>query len=106
VINNLGGPISFVGTTPYGTGYTAGTYIAATTAQGSSTGTGLTLLITADSSGNVTSAQIDNFGSGYAVGDTVAINGGNNDAILTIDSILQMTILYFRIMYLQINLNL
>lgn len=89
IINNLGGPISFVGTTPYGTGYTAGTYIAATTAQGSSTGTGLTLLITVDASNNVTSAKIDKFGSGYAVGDTVAINGGNNDAILTIDSILQ-----------------
>ena len=89
IINTIGGPISFVGTTPYGTGYTAGTYIAATTAQGSSTGTGLTLLITVDASGNVTSAKIDKFGSGYAVGDTVAINGGNNDAILRIDFILQ-----------------
>jgi len=87
IINTLGGPVSFVGTTPFGTNYTNSNTPGTTTAQGSSTGSGLTLNATI-SSGSITSVTINNFGSGYAVGDTVIIDGGDNNAVLRIDSIL------------------
>ena len=87
IINTLGGPVSFVGTTPYGTNYTTSNTPGTTTAQGSSTGSGLTLNTTI-SAGSITSVTINNFGSGYAIGDTVIIDGGDNNAILRIDSIL------------------
>ena len=87
IINTLGGPVSFVGTTPYGTNYTNSNTPGTTTAQGSSTGSGLTLNTTI-SAGSIASVTINNFGSGYAIGDTVIIDGGDNNAILRIDSIL------------------
>lgn len=64
-----------------GTGYTTGTGITTT-----GTGTGLTLDIT-DTGGLVTVADINDAGTGYKVNDTAIIDGGNDDAEITIDSI-------------------
>jgi hypothetical protein len=64
-----------------GTGYT--------TATGVTTGgnpLGLTLDITA-SGGLVTAATIDNAGTGYKVNQIVSIDGGNDDAEITIDAL-------------------
>ena len=49
---------------------------------------GLTVGITVNGTGQVTSATIISFGAGYTDGDIVQINGGNNAARLTIESIL------------------
>jgi len=49
---------------------------------------GLTVGITVDGTGQVTSATIISFGAGYTAGDVVQIDGGNNAARLTIESIL------------------
>jgi hypothetical protein len=65
-----------------GTGYTTATGV--TTTGG--TGTGLTLDITA-SGGLVTDADIDNAGTGYKVNDVIVIDGGNDDAEITIDTL-------------------
>jgi hypothetical protein len=64
-----------------GTGYTTATGVTTT-----GTGTGLTVDITA-SSGLVTVAGINDAGTGYKVNDTAIIDGGNDDAEITIDSI-------------------
>jgi len=64
-----------------GTGYTTATGVTTT-----STGTGLTVDITAVG-GLVTVADIDVAGTGYKIGDTAIIDGGNDDAEITIDSI-------------------
>jgi hypothetical protein len=64
-----------------GTGYTTATGVTTT-----GTGTGLTVDITAVG-GLVTVADIDDAGTGYKIGDTVIIDGGNDDAEITIDSI-------------------
>jgi len=64
-----------------GTGYTTATGVTTT-----GTGTGLTVDITAVG-GLVTVADIDDAGTGHKIGDTVIIDGGNDDAEITIDSI-------------------
>ena len=64
-----------------GTGYTTATGVTTT-----GTGTGLTVDITAVG-GLVTVTDIDDAGTGYKIGDTVIIDGGNDDAEITIDSI-------------------
>jgi hypothetical protein len=64
-----------------GTGYTTATGLTTT-----GTGTGLTVDITA-AAGLVTVADIDDAGTGYKINDTVIIDGGNDDAEITIDSI-------------------
>lgn len=63
-----------------GTGYSTATGVATTT---SGSGTGLTVNTTA-SGGAVTSFDVADVGSGYAVGDTVTIAGGNGDATYTL----------------------
>lgn len=68
--------------TNQGTGYTTATGV--TTTGG--TGTGLTLDIT-DTGGLVTDADIDNAGTGYKVNDVIIIDGGNDDAEITIDTL-------------------
>ena len=65
-----------------GTGYSNGTNVP-TTAQGLSFGTGLTVDIT-QAGGIINSVAINQPGSDYNVGDTVLINGGNNDAYIDI----------------------
>lgn len=65
-----------------GTGYTTATGV--TTTGG--TGTGLTLDIT-DAAGLVTVADIDTAGTGYKVGDVIVIDGGNDDAEITVDTL-------------------
>jgi hypothetical protein len=64
-----------------GTGYTTATGLTTT-----GTGTGLTVDITA-AAGLVTVADIDDAGTGYKINDTVIIDGGNDDAEITIDSV-------------------
>ena len=64
-----------------GTGYTTATGVTTT-----GTGTGLTVDITA-AGGLVTVADIDTAGTGVKVGDTAIIDGGNDDAEITIDSV-------------------
>jgi hypothetical protein len=66
---------------PDGTGYTNGTYAAATT--GSVNGSGLILEITV-AGGIVTNATIIAPGKGYAEAETITIVGGNNDATVTV----------------------
>ena len=67
-----------------GTGYETSTANTTTALVG--TGTSLTVDITA-SGGLVTVAEIYEAGTGYKVNDTVIIDGGNDDAEITIDSI-------------------
>lgn len=64
-----------------GTGYTTATGVIT---QG--TGTGLTVDITA-SGGLVTVADINDAGTGYKINDAAIIDGGNDDAEITIDSV-------------------
>ena len=64
-----------------GTGYTTATGLTTT-----GTGTGLTVDITA-AGGLVTVVDINDAGTGYKVNDTAIIDGGNDDAEITIDSI-------------------
>lgn len=64
-----------------GTGYTTATGLTTT-----GTGTGLTVDITA-AGGLVTVADINDAGTKYKINDTVMIDGGNNDAEITIDSL-------------------
>jgi len=65
-----------------GTGYTTATGVTTTSASG----TGLTVDITAVG-GLVTVADIDVAGTGYKIDDTVKIDGGNDDAEITVDSL-------------------
>ena len=78
---STGGPISL--TTP-GTGY------ATTPADGTTTGgTGIGLTVSVNLTGEfLLSVEIMSFGSGYSVGDVITINGGNNDATITVVSLL------------------
>ena len=64
-----------------GTGYTTATGLTTT-----GTGTGLTVDITA-AGGLVTVVDINDAGTGYKVNDTAIIDGGNDDAEITIDSV-------------------
>ena len=78
---STGGPISL--TTP-GTGY------ATTPADGTTTGgTGTGLTVSVNLTGEfLLSVDIQSFGSGYSVGDVITIDGGNNDATITVGSLL------------------
>ena len=78
---STGGPISL--TTP-GTGY------ATTPADGTTTGgTGTGLTVSVNLTGEaLLSVEIMSFGSGYSLGDVITIDGGNNDATITVVSLL------------------
>ena len=65
-----------------GTGYTTATGVTTTGVNGKD----LTLDITA-AGGLVTDADIDTAGTGYKVGDVIAINAGNGDAEITINTL-------------------
>lgn len=72
-----------------GTGYSNGTFTNVATTGG--TGTGLTVDITV-AAGSVTVATINNPGTGYNVGDTLTIVGGNSDATITLASPFESTV--------------
>ena len=55
-------------------------------------GSGLIVNILDDGLGGVASFTIVNGGSGYAIGDTVIINSGSSDAVLTITAIISGTL--------------
>ena len=78
---STGGPISL--TTP-GTGY------ATTPADGTTTGgTGTGLTVSVNLIGEaLASVEIMSFGSGYSLGDVITIDGGNDDATITVVSLL------------------
>ena len=78
---STGGPISL--TTP-GTGYATAPADGTTTGG---TGTGLTVSVTLTGEA-LASVDIQSFGSGYSVGDVITIDGGNNDATITVGSLL------------------
>ena len=83
---SVGGPIEISNA---GSGYASN--ISGTTTNITVTNpnaTGLTVGITVDGTGAVTTATIINFGSGYTVGDVVQIDGGGANATITINSIL------------------
>jgi hypothetical protein len=65
-----------------GTGYTTATGVTTTGVNG----TGLTVDIT-DVGGLVDTVVIDNAGTGYKLNDIVIIDGGNDDAEITIDAL-------------------
>ena len=65
-----------------GTGYVVGSSTGVTTTGG--TGSGLTVDITADSSGIITNATINTAGTGYITNDVVTVTGGGGDATLTL----------------------
>lgn len=81
ILANSGIPTAIT-ITNQGTGYTTATGV--TTSGGS--GTGLTLDIT-DTGGLVTDADIDNAGTGYKVNNVIAIDGGNSDAEITVNTL-------------------
>jgi hypothetical protein len=61
---------------PLGTGYPAGVTDQETTTTGGS-GTGLTVNITTNSSGNITNVIVNKPGEGYTEDDTITISGGS-----------------------------
>lgn len=84
-----------------GTGYTADVDVPTTAITGS--GTGLTLKIISYIQGDASEshvvdsvliAYVMNPGSGYAVGDTVSVDAGNGDAVVTITHVKDMEIQY------------
>ena len=79
---SAGGPISL--TTP-GTGYASTPADGTTTTSG--TGTGLTVSVNLTGQA-LASVDIQSFGSGYSVNDVITINGGNNNATITVVSLL------------------
>jgi hypothetical protein len=81
ILANSGIPTAIT-LTNAGTGYTTATGV--TTTGG--TGTGLTLDIT-DTGGLITDADIDTAGTGYKVNDVIVIDGGNDDAEISIDTL-------------------
>lgn len=81
ILANSGIPTAIT-VTNQGTGYTTATGV--TTSGGS--GTGLTLDIT-DTGGLVTDADIDNAGTGYKVNNVIVIDGGNDDAEITVNTL-------------------
>lgn len=67
------GPVSSIQTVSGGTGYTSGSSI--TTTGGS--GSGLSVNITANSSGVVTAITLASRGNAYTAGDLITVSGGN-----------------------------
>lgn len=82
----LSGIVKALSIASAGTGYATNTGVS--TSGGS--GTGLTIDYTDDGAGGVLSVTIDNYGSGYKVGDVVTIIDGNDDATLTITNASQI----------------
>ena len=78
---STGGPISL--TTP-GTGYATAPADGTTTGG---TGTGLTVSVNLIGEA-LASVEIMSFGSGYSLGDVITIDGGNDDATITVVSLL------------------
>ena len=70
--------------TPGGFGYSSNTGVTTST---TGSGVGLTLDIVVIGGGTVSSATVNNPGSGYNTGDVVTINGGSSTAEVTISSI-------------------
>ena len=84
----INGLINAYTLTNIGTGYSNTLNVSTTSITG--VGTGLTLNIIDDGSGGILTATINTYGIGYEIGDTVTINSGNGDAVLTITNISDM----------------
>lgn len=67
-----------------GTGYAEGTYVVATTGGA---GSNASATITVNASGVVTSAVVNYGGTGYVVGNTLTLVGGNNNATVNVATI-------------------
>ena len=79
------GAVDTITLTSGGTGYD----VTPATGQTSTTGSGTGLVVSVQETGGViNTVNIVRFGSGYNIGDTVTILGGNADATISIDSIL------------------
>ena len=79
------GAVDTITLTSGGTGYD----VTPATGQTSTTGSGTGLVVSVQETGGViNTVNIVRFGSGYNIGDTVTILGGNDDATISIDSIL------------------
>jgi hypothetical protein len=78
--NPLSGIVNTANVTNAGTGYSTNNGVA--TSGGS--GNGLTIDYVDDGAGGILTITIDNFGSGYKVGDVVTVLDGNDDATLTV----------------------
>jgi len=79
------GAVDTITLTSGGTGYDA----TPATGQTSTTGGGTGLVVSVQETGGIiNTVNIVRFGSGYNIGDTVTILGGNADATINIDSIL------------------
>ena len=79
------GAVDTITLTNGGTGYD----VTPATGQTSTTGSGTGLVISVQQTGGIiNTVNIVRFGSGYNIGDTVTILGGNADATISIDSIL------------------
>ncbi len=79
------GAVDTITLTNGGTGYD----VTPATGQTSTTGGGTGLVVSAQETGGIiNTVNIVRFGSGYNIGDTVTILGGNADATINIDSIL------------------
>ena len=68
-----------------GSGYSDNTGVATTVSP--SGGTGLTLDVTTDGLGGVASVAISAAGTGYSIGNTITISGGNGDATITVSAV-------------------
>src|SRR6056300_1741620 len=82
-VTNLG-PVLTADSIVGGTGYADATNVATT----GGTGTGLTVDITT-SAGEITAVTVNNTGTGYAVGDTITVTGGNTDGTFDVATITQ-----------------
>jgi hypothetical protein len=78
-----GGGVLTVDTLVAGTGYANGTYTVEVTG-GAGTGAILEIVVTG---GTVDSATVINPGKGYAVNDTLTLDGGNNDATVDVATV-------------------
>ena len=79
------GAVDTITLTNGGTGYD----VTPATGQTSTTGSGTGLVVSVQETGGIINTiNIVRFGSGYNIGDTVTILGGNADATISVDSIL------------------
>jgi hypothetical protein len=78
----MGVPVN-LGNITGGSGYSQGTGVTTTSLNG----TGLIVSVKTNSSGEVIYVQIENAGSGYFKDDVVTVNGGDNNATFTVESI-------------------
>lgn len=85
---NYAGRVSQFNLSVAGTSYIGATGV--TTTGGS--GTGLTLDLIDNGAGGILSATIDQPGSGYQVGDVITIDGGNNNATITISAVINASL--------------